>query len=68
MTSMRADTMNFYKETMNRLTDAYANSQSKPSEQAPSERNSNIRTTTMCRPRDCNVTQWRNGDATVICY
>jgi hypothetical protein len=33
MTSMRADTMNFYKETMNRLTDAYANSQNEPSEQ-----------------------------------
>ena len=34
MTSMRADTMNFYKETMNGLTDAYANSrEDKPSEQ-----------------------------------
>jgi hypothetical protein len=32
MTSMRADSMNFYKETMNRLTDAYANSQNEPSE------------------------------------
>jgi hypothetical protein len=25
--------MNFYKETMNHLTDAYANSQNEPSEQ-----------------------------------
>jgi hypothetical protein len=33
MTSMRADSMNFYKETMNRLTDAYAKSQTEPSEQ-----------------------------------
>ena len=32
MTSMRADTMNFYKETMNCVTDAYANSQNKPSD------------------------------------
>jgi hypothetical protein len=38
MTSMRADTMSFYKETMNRLTDAYANSQNEPGEQGkPSE-------------------------------
>jgi hypothetical protein len=38
MTSMRADSMNFYKETMNRLTDVYANSQNEPSEQGkPSE-------------------------------
>ena len=38
MTSMRADTMNFYKETMNGLTDAYANSQDEPNEQGkPSE-------------------------------
>jgi hypothetical protein len=46
MTSMRADTLNLYKETMNGLTDAYAdsqnepseaNSQSKPSEQAAAE-------------------------------
>jgi hypothetical protein len=34
MTSMRADTMKYYNETMNRLTDAYANSQSEPSGQA----------------------------------
>ena len=32
MTSMRADTLNFYKETMNGLTDAYADSQNEPSE------------------------------------
>jgi hypothetical protein len=38
MSSMRADGMNIYKETMNRLTDAYANSQNEPSEQGkPSE-------------------------------
>ena len=37
MTSMRADTMNFYKETINRLNDAYANSQNEPSEQAAAQ-------------------------------
>jgi hypothetical protein len=37
MTSMRADTMKAYNETMDRLTDAYTNSQNEPSEQAAAE-------------------------------